>query len=419
VLQASLIDTWAATSAGAFAHTEATLYTREAWSLFLRRVEPEGILTFSRWYDPAHVSETARLISIAVASLLDRGVAHPRDHLAVLASTNCATILVSPRPFSPGDRAAIDRLESDLHYQLLVAPGRRPEDPLIEHLVNADSIQALEEAGAPYGLDTSAPTDDRPFFFQLLAPSAWFHPLDALRVMRQSYGLGGGVIPGNVTAMIGMMLLLLAVSIVGAILLGPTLFKSLRSPHPPLPGARAWVYFGALGAGFMIVEIALMQRMHVVLGHPTYSLIVVLASLLMATGAGSALSTRLVRSRRSVSIIAAVAGAFLAVLPSMVIAPLAHRTGDASLAVRALWTGGCAALAGFLLGMLFPSGLRFTHRELGAPAALAVNGVTSVLGAGAAIIVSVALGIPTSFRLAALCYLVAALAGPAYWDEVD
>jgi hypothetical protein len=48
VLQASLIDTWAATSAGAFAHTEATLYTREAWALFLRRVEPDGILTFSR-----------------------------------------------------------------------------------------------------------------------------------------------------------------------------------------------------------------------------------------------------------------------------------------------------------------------------------------------------------------------------------
>ncbi len=419
VLQASLIDTWAATSAGAFAHTEATLYTREAWLLFLRRVEPDGILTFSRWYDPAHVSETARLISLAVASLLDRGVAHPRDHLAVLASTNCATILVSPRPFSADDRAAIDRLERDLHYQLLVAPGRRPADSLIDHLVNADSIQALEEAGVPYGLDTSAPTDDRPFFFQLLAPAAWLHPLEAMRGMRQSYGLGGGVIPGNVTAMIGMMLMLLAVSIVGALLLGPTLFTSLRSPLPPLPGFRAWVYFGALGAGFMIVEIALMQRMHVVLGHPTYSLIVVLASLLMATGAGSALSTRLVRSRRSVSIVAAVAGAFLAVLPNLVIAPLAHRTGDASLAVRALWTGGCAALAGSLLGMLFPSGLRFTHREVGAPAALAVNGITSVLGAGAAVMVSVALGIPTSFRLAALCYLVAALAGPTYWNAVD
>jgi len=419
VLQASLIDTWAATSAGAFTHTEATLYTREAWSLFLRRVEPDGILTFSRWYDPAHVSETARLISLAVASLLDRGVAHPRDHLVVLAAQYCATILVSPQPFSANDRAAIDRLERDLHYQVLLAPGRRPANPLIDHLLNADSVQALKESGVPYGLDTSAPTDDRPFFFQLLAPVTWLHPLGALQEMRHSYGLGGGVIPGNVTSMIGMMLMLLAVSIVGAFLLGPTLYRSLRSPLPPLPGARAWVYFGALGAGYMIVEIALMQRMHVVLGHPTYSLIVVLAGLLLATGAGSALSTRLVRSRHFVSIIAAVAGALLAALPNLVIDPLAHRTGDASLAVRAFWTGGCAALAGFVLGMLFPSGLRFTHRELGAPAALAINGVTSVLGSGAAIMVSVALGIPMSFRLAALCYLAAALSGPAFWNAVN
>ena len=67
VLQASLVDTWAATSAGAFAHTESTLYTREAWALFLDRVAPDGILTFSRWYEPTRVSETSRLLSLAAA----------------------------------------------------------------------------------------------------------------------------------------------------------------------------------------------------------------------------------------------------------------------------------------------------------------------------------------------------------------
>ena len=414
VLQASLIDTWAATSAGAFAHTEATLYTREAWALFLRRVEPDGILTFSRWYSPDHVSETARLISLSMASLIDRGVANPRDHFAVIASLRCATMLVSPRPFSAGDRAAIARLERELGYDILVAPGRKAADPLIEKLLEARSISDLAAAGKPYGLDTSPPNDDRPFFFQLLAPAAWLHPLDAMRLLRNS-GTGGGVVPGNITAMIGMALMLIAVSVLGAILLGPTLLRALRSPAPALPGGAAWVYFGALGAGFMIAEIALMQRMHVVLGHPTYSLIVVLASLLVATGIGSALSTRVVRSRRAVSVVAAVAGVLLIVLPFAVIHPLAQRTADASLAVRALWTGGCAAIAGLLLGMLFPSGLRFTNREQGAPAALAINGVTSVLGGGAAVIVSVAFGIPASFTVAGLCYLAAAVAGPARW----
>ena len=414
VLQASLIDTWAATSAGAFAHTEATVYTREAWSLFLRRVEPDGVLTFSRWYNPQHIGETARLISLAVASLLDRGVKNPRDHVAVLASARCATILVSPRPFSPNDRATFERLERDLQLTLLVAPGRRAADPLIEQLLNAGSMRALKAAGVPYGLDTSAPTDDRPFFFQLLAPKAWLHPISATRALRQSYGVGGGVIPGNVTAMIGMMLMLLAVTIIGAILLGPSLFTA------SLPGPNAWIYFGALGAGFMIAEIALMQRMHVVLGHPTYSLIVVLASLLVATGIGSALSTRVVRSRAHVSIVAVAAAALLALLP-FVIGSLAPMTADSSLAVRASWTGSCAAVAGLLLGMLFPSGLRFASRGQGAPAALAINGITSVLGGGAAVMVSVSGGIPASFMLAAFCYLVAALAGPFRWrpEEIN
>jgi hypothetical protein len=415
VLQASLIDTWAATSAGAFAHTEATLYTREAWGLFLRRVEPDGILTFSRWYRPGHDSETARLISLAMASLLDRGVSRPRDHIAIVASQGCATILVSPQALSTADRAALDHLEHNLRFELLVAPGRRSSDPLIEKLLEADSIEALGDAGAPYGLDTSAPTDDRPFFFQLVSPAAWLHPIVAFQAVQNLRGLGGGVIPGNVVAMAGMVLMLITVSAVGAFLLGPTLLASLRSPTPPLPGARAWVYFGCLGAGFMIAEIALVQRMHVVLGHPTYSLIVVLASLLVSTGIGSALSVRWIRLPRDISLFAAIAGILLALLPFLIIDPLASRTGDASLALRALWTAGCAAAVGILLGMFFPSGLRFTNRELGAPAALAVNGITSVLGGGAAVITSVALGIPSSFALAGIFYLIAALAGPARW----
>ena len=100
VLQASLVDTWAATSAGAFAHTEATLYTLEAWSLFLKRVEPDGVLTFSRWYEPTKPSETSRLVALAVGALLQRGVARPRDHVALIAGGLVATILVSPAPFS-------------------------------------------------------------------------------------------------------------------------------------------------------------------------------------------------------------------------------------------------------------------------------------------------------------------------------
>jgi SAM-dependent methyltransferase len=418
VLQASLIDTWAATSAGAFAHTEATLYTREAWSLFLRRVEPDGILTFSRWYKPGRHNEIVRLVSLAMAALLDRGVTNPRDHVAVVATGAAATILVSPHPFSAADRAALARLESEMKFALPVAPGRRAADPIIEQLLESKTVDSLAEAGVATHIDSSAPTDDRPFFFQLLAPAAWLHPETMLTALFRG-GLGGGVIPGNVMAMLGMVIMLAVVLAIGIVLLGPTIVRSLRARPAALPSGSAWFYFAALGAGFMIAEIALVQRMHVILGHPTYALIVVLAGMLVATGIGSALSPRVLRSRRSVSIAALIAAIWLIVLPLFVIGPLAERTMHASLAVRALWTGSCAALVGLLLGMFFPSGLRFTNRELGAPAALAINGVTSVIGGGAAIMVSVAFGIPASFILAAAFYFLASLSGPIRWPAVD
>lgn len=415
VLQASLVDTWAATTAGAFAHTESTLYTREAWAVFLRRTAPRGVVTFSRWYDPRRASETSRLVSLAVASLLDRGVTAPEGHIALLGAGVVATILVSPAPFSEADLAALAELETRFQFRVLLAPGRAPADPLLGRLWRARSLGALADIGRPEGLDTSAPTDDRPFFFQLLAPSQWLHPMAALERARNS----SGVLAGNATAMFELLVTFSATLLLGLALLGPTLAAAFRARRPALPGPRAAVYFGALGAGFMLAEIALVQRMHVVLGHPTYALVVVLAGLLIATGLGSYLSSRWVRSRGAVSRLGALVGVGLVALPHLVIGPLARATLDGSFALRALWTGGVAGLVGLGLGMFFPSGVRFTDRARGASVALAVNGATSVLGSVLAIVLSVWFGIAASFAAAGLCYLVAAWAGPSGWSPLD
>ena len=67
-------------------------------------------------------------------------------------------------------------------------------------------------------------------------------------------------------------------------ILGPLVASGER----PGPGWAAWlVYFSALGAGFMLLEVALLQRFVLLLGHPVYSLTVTLFSLLLGTGLGS------------------------------------------------------------------------------------------------------------------------------------
>ena len=410
VLQAALVDTWAATGAGAFAHTEATLYTREAWAVLLRRVEPKGILTFSRWFDESRLGETSRLVSLAVASLLDRGVRDVAEHIALVTAGRVATVLASPEAFSSEDRVRLEELESMRGFRVVVFPGRPPADPLLRRLMTARDIAELSEAGASQHLDTSPPTDDRPFFFQLLSPSAWFHPLAVLR------SRSAGVIEGNTTATLQLLVTFVAALSIGLALLGPTLIAAVRATHPPLRDVRAWIYFGALGAGFMLAEVALVQRLHLVLGHPSYALTVVLAGLLLASGIGSAWSPSLIRTRRAVSTAAVCAAAALIALP-FVIRAVSNATSEASLAHRMAWSGTCAGAVGIVLGTLFPSGLRFRAREHDVQVALALNGVASVLGGTAALLVSVWLGISATFFLAASVYLVAAAVGPVAWAK--
>ncbi|HVZ74005.1 MAG TPA: hypothetical protein VHJ20_16610 [Polyangia bacterium] len=413
-LQAALVDTWASTGAGALAHTEATLYTRQAWAQFLARVEPDGVLTFSRWFDPSAPAETSRLAALAMAALLDHGAREPAKHFAIVTSGPIATLVASPAPLTPADLATLHARADALGFHVLLAPDVPPADETLRRLVATREVDHLVDAGRDVDLDTSPPDDDRPFFFQLLAPRAWLHPLALLRARAGA----GGVIPGNVAAALQFHKTFFAVAIVALLVLGPALRRGLREARA-LPGPRAATYFSALGAGFMLAEVALVQRMHVALGHPTYALVVVLAGLLVSTGVGSALSTRLVRGRRAVSIAALVVAVVLAALPGLVIDPLARMSESSSLGVRCAWAGAVAGLVGLGLGTLFPSGLRFVARDRGVPLALALNGTASVLGGVLAAMISVTLGIPSTFALAAALYAVAAWAGPRRWPAVE
>ncbi len=89
VLQMSLIDTWAATGAGAYTLSENGLYTIEAWRVFLNALKPHGILSVSRWFSPGRASETSRLLALATASLLDRGISNPAENIAVVLPPHC------------------------------------------------------------------------------------------------------------------------------------------------------------------------------------------------------------------------------------------------------------------------------------------------------------------------------------------
>src|SRR5262249_3208263 len=110
VLQMSLIDTWASTGAGAFTLTENGLYTIEGWRVFLNRLAPGARFSVLRWFSPGPTSETSRLLALAVAALLDRGVQRPLSHMAMLSRYSVATLIVSNQPLTDEDRSVITKL---------------------------------------------------------------------------------------------------------------------------------------------------------------------------------------------------------------------------------------------------------------------------------------------------------------------
>ena len=405
LIQMSLVDTWAATSAGAFSLSENSLYTVEAWRIFLDRLSEKGVFTVSRWYDAQNPAETGRLLSLAVAALLETGATAPERHIFLAASGQIATIVVARQPFSAADLAALRKAAADYQFRELVVPSVRSEHPLLGEIVGAAGRAQLEAITSRQDFDLTPATDDRPFFFNQVP---FGKPIFAISVANALVGDGpGGVRSGNLVATATLLVLfLLSLGLVLATIvvpLRPAIGDSGRSLV--LAGTA---YFLLIGVGFMAVEIALLQRMSLFLGHPVYSLSISLFTLILGGGAGSVLSDRcpLDTSRK-----------FLAwgLLTSLYLLSLRYWMPQALLAfesapltVRAAVCMAVIAPAGLLMGFAFPTGMRLvaaTDRRP-TPWFWGINGAAGVLASVLAVTTSIALGINATLTVGAMCYLL-------------
>jgi hypothetical protein len=406
VIQMSLIDTWAATGAGAFTLSENGLYTVEAWRIFLERLTPSGVFTVSRWYAPGEVNETGRMVSLAVATLQTLGVTDPKRHLFMAASDHVATLVMSRSPLSDQALAALRQAADTYAFSVLLRPQAPAASPLLESIVAAPDRDALVRVTEASYLDLSPPTDARPFFFNQLRLG---------RLLDQDvFTLASrvGVYGGNLSATLTLAMLIL----ISAILVAATIIVPLRSSARTGPSGlirAGTLYFGLIGIGFMMVEIGLLQRISVFLGHPVYALSVVLFSLILSTGIGSLVSERapLDNSARLVgwSILTSL---YLLLLPFW-LPDILLRLESAGLLLRAGLAVLVLAPAGFLMGFGFPTGMRLVSviDKKPTPWFWGINGAAGVLAASVAVLTSIEFGIDTTLRIGAICYLL--LPGPA------
>jgi hypothetical protein len=401
ILQVSLIDTWAATAAGAFALSESSLYTVEAWRTFLDRLEPRGILTFSRWYRPREPYEFYRLVNLAVVSLKARGVAGPRRHLAVLTApsrddnpTEVGTLLVSPTPLSSEDIGHLETLAVQMGFRLLLTPGTAI-DPVLARIANGDDPEGV---ASTIPADISAPTDDRPFFFQMVRLSDLLKP---------GFWSGEGRARLRAVLILGV-LLATVVGLAATCLLLPLLLTPRE--HALRGSGPLFVFFTMIGLGFMFVELAQMQRLSLFLGHPAYSLVVVLFSLLLSSGIGSALTQGRLRSSSKTSWLMALLMAALFAVG--VLTPwVARSLAGQETPVRILAAVALLLPAGLVMGTAFPLGMNVAQNRSGlAPWLWGMNGAASVLASVLAVVISMSAGIAAAYWVGFSAYVVAWLA---------
>jgi hypothetical protein len=403
VVQMTLVDTWASTAAGAFALSENNLYTVEAFKEYFDHLKPDGMIAITRWeFKRPH--EALRVVSVAMDALQWLGVADPSRHFIVISQGPLVedgipvVVLAKKSAFTGEEEAAVvDHLA--LSRRVNVAVSKQLTALYLPSQPAANPFSALIASANPrafsrtYDFNVAPVTDNAPFFFFTIK-------LDQIANRGLKRGIDWKVNVG--VAVLGMVLIISALAVAAFLVL--PLFRGRLRPRSSQP----IYYFIAVGLGYILVEIAFIQRFVLFLGHPTYAITVVVFLMLLASGVGSLVSRRwlphALQLRIPLVIIVTATLIYLLVLPRML-------TGLVGLAfaVKLLLSAALLVPLGFAMGMPFPTGLRALHGagDQTVEWAWAMNAASSVLGSVLAMVIAIQFGLQATLFCGALAYLLA------------
>jgi hypothetical protein len=325
------------------------------------------------------------------------GVNDIRPHLFAARSGRVATLLLSPSPLSQERLARLEQTCNELDYEVLASPSAEPANQTIARLLAPTDIGPLLRT---LPLNLTAPTDDSPFFFNVLRPR------DFLTILRGTNAASAV----NTRAVSLLVTLAFVVTFLTAGCIVLPLF--LRADRTALASARFELfYFAAIGLGFMFVEIAIMQRLNIFLGHPVYGLSVTLFSLLLSCGLGS-LTTGQADVAQGIG-----RGRFAGLLAMLLLygvfsEPVIRMAAGSSTPMRIAIAVAMLTPAGFFMGMALPLGMRaaLAKNEGLTPWLWGVNGATSVCASVLAMVMALSFGIRAAFWTGFVCYVSAAVA---------
>jgi len=409
VVQMTLVDTWASTAAGAFALSENSLYTVEAFREYFEHLKPDGMIAVTRW-EFREPREALRVVSVAMEALHQLGTADPARNFIVASEGELdedgipVVVLTKKTPFTPEEEEAVKQhIAANPNLATLYLPSERPKNPFTALIANNNP----QQFAAAYAYNVAPVSDNAPFFFFTLKLGQLLHVEDLDQGIDWKVNLG--------VAVLAIVLVISILAVLTFLIVPLALGASRRGQRiSPL------FYFVLVGLGYILVEIALIQRFVLFLGHPTYALTVVVFLLLLSSGVGSLMSrTWLTRSGMTGFVLGSLAAAIL--LGVWMLPALLNALVGLPFVAKLAMSGLLLAPLGFAMGMPFPTGLRALAnigqanllsgetRENSVEWAWALNAGASVLGSVLAIVIAIQFGLGATLACGAAAYVLAML----------
>jgi spermidine synthase len=385
----------------AAALSEDYLYTGASLTALWRQLEEGGVMVMPLWVRlPPRA--TLKLVNTVVRLLAREGIARPGRHLALIRDWRTAVLVVSRSPLTPPERAKIRRFGAAQSFEL-VFPSERLAEASQRSTGAADAV-LVEGIGAllgpgrdafvqHYKFDLRPPTDDRPFFGHYLR----WRSLPELVALYRTGGLG--LLEWDYPL---RWVTLLQAVVLSLLLMVLPLWIGRRFRAPP-PGRRMprvlviFSYFTSIGAAFLLIEIASLQRLVRFVHHPVLAAAITLSAFLLGAGGGSGCVAQLLKCDRAPAGIRRSALAAIVVIGSLQLSLLPWLYTQCSglgVVAKIAIAGATLLPLTFVMGMPFALGLSALAKvdpDL-IPWAWSINGCASVISAVLAPLVAVEIG---------------------------
>ncbi len=391
LLQVAMIDTWAATTAGAYSLSENTLYTVEAFEDYLNALKPDGLLSFTRFffYPPR---QALRLVSLFLETAERMGIEEPENCILVAKFESLATVMFKKKPFSPVEVQKFKDDLKDLGFNLVYAPDER-SDRFFASLVGIPDKQMYYDQ---YPFDVTPSTDDKPFFFNLLKVR------DFLRV----FEVRGGQLFNYYATLTLMVILILSIVATVVVLVLPLLWAKVTTESFRYEWGLLG-YFIGIGLAYIMIEVTLLQRFVLLLEHPAYAASGVVAGLLIFSGLGSMFWNNFNSEVRSKYLLIGFGVVGICLLVHILFGgTIIHSALTLAMGWKVLLAIVLLAPLGIAMGLPLPAGITVAGKQSSSTVAWcwALNGSASVVASPLAVVLAMVNGFNHVLLIGLLCY---------------